>query len=63
MIESQTCPKCGSGEIGEGKQIGQAKMVPIDNMTLITASNIIAEICTDCGYIIATRVEKPDIFK
>lgn len=38
-------------------------MVPIYNKSLLTASTIIAEICTACGYIIETRVEKPEIFK
>lgn len=63
MIENQTCPKCASEKISKGKQIGQARMVPIDNKSLLTASTIIAEICTACGYIIETRVEKPEIFK
>lgn len=63
MIENQTCPKCASEKIAKGKQIGQARMVPIYNKSLLTASTIIAEICIAWGYIIETRVEKPEIFK
>lgn len=62
-MEEKKCPKCGSDKIGQGKQLGQGRMTPIDKLTLLNSSNVIAEICTDCGYIIEMRVEKPDLFK
>lgn len=63
MEENKECPKCNSREIGQGKQIHQGKMLPIDNITLIGGSNIISDICTNCGHILDMRVEKPEKFK
>lgn len=57
------CPLCGSNEIGEGKQMGHGKVYPADNLLMTFGSNVIHYICTDCGYIIASRVEKPEKFK
>jgi len=57
------CPKCGCKEIGQGKQSFQGKMLPINNLSILGGSDIIADICIDCGYIIETRVERPDRFK
>lgn len=63
MTKNNTCPKCGCREIGQGKQVAGAKMQPIDKLAMSFGSNIIADICTDCGYIIEMRVEKPHKFK
>ncbi len=63
MLRNDICPKCGSREIGQGKQIAGGRMFPIDNLTMSFGSNIIADICTECGYIIEMRVEKPNKFK
>ena len=63
MIKNNVCPKCGCREIGQGKQVAWAKMIPINNLTMSFGSNIIADICTNCGYIIEMRVEKPNRFK
>lgn len=57
------CPKCGSREIGQGKQIAGGKMFPIEGVGSSFGSNIIANICTKCGYILEMRVEKPEKFK
>lgn len=63
MIKNEVCPKCGCREIGKGKQVGSARMMPADDLGLSFGSNIIADICTQCGYIIEMRVEKPKKFK
>lgn len=63
MIKNDVCPKCGCREIGQGKQVGSARMMPADALAWSFGSNIIAYICTECGYIIEMRVEKPQKFK
>ena len=63
MIKNNVCPKCGCRQIGQGKQVTWAKMIPINNSTMSFGSNIIADICTNCGYIIEMRVEKPNRIK
>lgn len=62
MEKSKECPMCGSKEIGQGKLSGYAAMLPI-NTFFTTGSEIVAEICTHCGYILSMRVEKPEKFK
>nr|WP_300004042.1 hypothetical protein [Tissierella sp.] len=62
-MKNDTCPRCGSKEIGQGKQTYQGKMHPIDSITVLAGSNIVADICTDCGYIIEMRVVNPELFK
>ena len=51
MENNEICPKCGCIEIAEGKQNGYARMYPIDNIFSMGGSNVISEICTNCGYI------------
>lgn len=63
MTNSNICSKCGSREIGQGKQIAGGKMLPVDKVTMSFGSAVIADICTECGYIIEMKVEKPDKFK
>lgn len=63
MLKSDVCQKCACREVGQGKQIAGGKMLPIDNLIMSFGSNIIADICTECGYIIEMRVEKPYEFK
>lgn len=62
-MENKKCPKCGSREIVKGKQGFQGKMYPLKSLTAIGGSEIISDICTDCGYILEMRVEKPAKFK
>ncbi|MDU1538667.1 MAG: transcription initiation factor TFIIIB [Paeniclostridium sordellii] len=62
MGNSETCPKCGCTEIAEGKQNGYARIYPVDNIFGM-GSNVIYDICTNCGYILCMRVEKPGRFK
>lgn len=63
MEENKECPKCGSNKKGKGKQVHQGKMLPIDNITLLGGSDIISDICTNCGHILEMKVEKPEKFK
>ncbi|EKN41478.1 hypothetical protein CFSAN001627_13008 [Clostridium botulinum CFSAN001627] len=59
MENNKKCPICGCEEIGEGKL--ESYMAPTDGSWL--SSEIIADICTKCGYILAMRVENPEKFK
>lgn len=61
MINIDKCPNCGCDEIERGIQKGYGSMHPMDSFGF--SSNVIAYICTECGYIIAMRVEKPKRFK
>ncbi len=54
------CPKCGSTELGKGKQSGYSAMQPLNG---VLGSPIHYTICTDCGYIIEGYVTKPHRFK
>lgn len=62
-MKIKECPLCGCNEIGEGIQMNHAKVYPADNFLMSFGSDIIHYICTDCGYIIASRVKKPEKFK
>ena len=62
-MDKKVCPKCGSTEIGQGKQYGQGRMCPINSIFMVNGSEIMADICTNCGYILETRVINPDKFK
>ena len=55
------CPKCGSQELGKGKQSGYALMSPVSKVSF--GSGIEYLLCTDCGYIIESYVNSPEKFK
>lgn len=59
--EGLQCPKCGCSELGKGKQSGYAAVVPLDGFFRMGAS-IIHVICTECGYIVESYVDKPQRF-
>ncbi|TDF99454.1 transcription initiation factor TFIIIB [Paenibacillus piri] len=56
------CPKCGSKEIGKGKQTGYAAVTPL-NSFFKTGSPIVHLICLNCGFIVGSYVENPSKFK
>lgn len=56
------CPVCGSTAIGKGKLSGYASMQPADKFFSM-GSEIIAEICTECGHVISLKVQNPEKFK
>jgi predicted RNA-binding Zn-ribbon protein involved in translation (DUF1610 family) len=60
--DKKECPICGCSEIGQGKQMAQAKMMPI-NKFFSSGSVVIADICTSCGHILSMRVAEPEKFK
>lgn len=62
-MKIRECPLCGCEEIGEGVQMGHGRMYPADSILMAFGSDIIHYICTDCGYIIGSRVKKPEKFK
>lgn len=62
MEKNIQCPICGSMEIGQGKLSGYANIMPV-NKIMSTGSQIIADICTDCGYILSMKVKNPEKFK
>ncbi|GKV69773.1 hypothetical protein NCCP2716_22710 [Sporosarcina sp. NCCP-2716] len=55
------CPKCGSQELGRGKQNGYAVMSPVSKVRFGSAVEYL--LCTDCGYIIESYVKNPEKFK
>jgi len=66
MENLKECPVCGSQEIRQGQQSGEARMFPIKSILLNIlkgGSNVIAIICSDCGHILSMKVENPEKFK
>jgi len=58
----EKCPECGCNDIGKGKWDGYSVLRPTDKM-LSMGSKVFVEVCTNCGLILALRVEKPEKFK
>lgn len=54
------CPLCDSTEIGLGYQSSSGTMTP---MGKFVGSTVIADVCTQCGYIISMKVSNPKRFK
>ncbi|WP_181502667.1 transcription initiation factor TFIIIB [Paranoxybacillus vitaminiphilus] len=62
MVEEKKCPECGSKNIGKGKFMYEAK--PIGKGKFFTScSDVLVDLCTNCGLIITLRVDKPEKFK
>ncbi len=61
MDKIDKCPQCGCSEIGKGKMSGYASLTPKGKV--FASSAIVAEVCTDCGFILRLKVEKPHIFR
>ncbi|MCT4508097.1 MAG: transcription initiation factor TFIIIB [Tepidibacter sp.] len=59
--EKKKCPECGCTEIAGGEFTGYAALKPTNS--IIASSLVIAEICTNCGYILNMRVSDPEKFK
>ncbi|NBI08168.1 transcription initiation factor TFIIIB [Senegalia massiliensis] len=56
------CPVCGCEEIEKGNTYGEGSMFPIKSR-FKSGSEVIADICTNCGHILSMRVSKPEKFK
>lgn len=61
-MPNEKCPKCGSSEFGNGVLAGSVIM-PEDKIFSSMGSKLILEICTECGHILNTKVDKPYKFK
>lgn len=55
------CPYCHSKNLSYGYQVGDAGLKL--GVSGVFGSNIIHTICIDCGSIIHSQVEKPELFK
>ena len=62
MERNKECPECGCKEIGRGRQMAQGSMYPL-NKVFASGSQVVSEICTNCGYILSMRVKNPEKFK
>lgn len=62
MTDYAQCPDCGNTELGKGKLSGYAVLVPIKKF-FSTGSEIIVDVCTNCGTIIKMKVKQPEKFK
>lgn len=60
-IVYEDCPYCNSKRLSYGYQVGDACLKL--GVSGVFGSNIIHTICMDCGSIIYSRVEKPEMFK
>lgn len=56
------CPQCGCTEIGKGKFEGRAKLYPIDTFFSM-GSEVVADVCTKCGYILGMKALECEKFK
>ena len=59
-MDIKECPMCGCKEIGQGTMSPVAQMMPLHGLW---SSDIMADICTNCGYIISMKVKEPKNFK
>ncbi|TLS37078.1 transcription initiation factor TFIIIB [Pseudalkalibacillus caeni] len=60
-FKTTECPKCGSQDLGKGKQNAYGFMYPANKVSM--GSEIEYLICTACGFIIESYVKKPEKFK
>lgn len=61
-IEGKICPCCKNSEFELGKQIGIASIFSVKK-PLTRGSHVTHVICTKCGYIVESYVEKPHNFR
>ena len=64
LEDSKKCPICKCEEVGKGRHYAQGAMFPLGGIfSLKTGSEVIADICTNCGYILSMKVNNPEKFK
>ena len=61
MDSVSKCPECGCTQIGKGKLSGYANMTPVGRI-FTTGSQVIADVCSNCGLIIKLKVDSPHKF-
>jgi len=62
MNTNEKCPQCGCERIGKGKFRGYANLYPAGKLFSM-GSEVVAYVCTNCGYIVKLEAARPDIFK
>lgn len=64
MEQEKKCPECGCKKIASAKLDNNAKLYPVNSLfKLMNRSEMTAEVCTHCGYILNMRVLTPEKFK
>ncbi|NMA91235.1 MAG: transcription initiation factor TFIIIB [Amphibacillus sp.] len=63
QLKITECPKCGGKELGKGIQTDYAALTPYKKVFSLVGSAVVHTLCTDCGFIIESHVEKPHRFK
>ena len=61
MDQEKRCPECGGINLSQGKWAGYSALHPIGKVFSL-GSEIIADLCTDCGLIISMRAKNPEKF-
>jgi transcription elongation factor Elf1 len=61
-MEQLKCSDCGSNDVGQGIMRYEGKIQPVSK-TFSSGSNVMVDICTNCGLILKMKVEKPELFK
>lgn len=64
-IEIKECSYCGNTEFGKGRQIGEGNLLPVKGVlkgVLNKGTSLYHTVCLNCGSIVRTYVEKPEIF-
>ena len=60
-VKIEKCPFCGGRNFGNGYQMSQASIMTGNSG--LKGSKVKHLICKDCGSIINSKVENPEIFK
>lgn len=64
MEHEKKCPECGCKKIAHAKLDINARLYPVDAwFKIMNGSEVIAELCTNCGYILNMRALNPEKFK
>ncbi|MGH4121369.1 MAG: transcription initiation factor TFIIIB [Clostridium sp.] len=64
MEVEKKCPECGCKKIAQAKLDINAKLYPIDALLkIMNGSQVSAEVCTKCGYILNMRALAPEKLK
>jgi len=64
MEREKKCPECGCEKIAQAKLDINAKLYPIHAFfKIMNGSEVSAEVCTKCGYILNMKALSPEKFK
>lgn len=64
MEAKKVCPDCGGTEIYKAKLDINTKLYPVDALLkIMNGSEVTAEVCGKCGYILELRALKPQKLK